>query len=225
MNNSTASNTNLQKLGNEVISIIYIFAVISTITLCLDLYVNSRLSSTDSDTMFFYDSGFYKALDIFYALDFLMFWTYMLGMIWFTHKSQLYNFDRGIQDLKYSPTWIGVWWFIPFLNYWMPFRAVRETYLSSFKVKKNKFDITDFKARQQFSYWWGFWVIANITRALVNTFYRYDLPDVAIIFETLSALLYIGSALYFIGIIKLIYLNQIIIQDDFSLPTRKKSSS
>mgnify|MGYP000935225108 CR=1 FL=1 len=225
MNNSTATNNNLQKLGNEVISIIYIFAVISAITLCLDLYVNSRLSSTDSDTMFFYDSGFYKALDIFYTLDTLMFWTYMLGMIWFTHKSQLYNFDRGIQDLKYSPTWIGVWWFIPILNYWMPFRAVRETYLSSFKVKKNKFDITDFKARQLFSYWWSFWVIANITRALVNTFYGYDLPEAAIMLSSLSHLLFIGSALYFIGIIKLIYLNQIITQDDFSLATRKKSSS
>ena len=225
MNNSTATNNNLQKLGNEVISIIYIFAVISAITLCLDLYVNSRLSSTDSDTMFFYDSGFYKALDIFYTLDTLMFWTYMLGMIWFIHKSQLYNFDRGIQDLKYSPTWIGVWWFIPILNYWMPFRAVRETYLSSFKVKKNKFDITDFKARQLFSYWWSFWVIANITRALVNTFYGYDLPEAAIMLSSLSHLLFIGSALYFIGIIKLIYLNQIITQDDFSLATRKKSSS
>ena len=85
----TENNTNLQKLGNEVISIIYIFAVISTITLCLDLYVNSRLSSTDWDTMFFYDSSFYKALNIFGSLDFLMFWTYMLGIIWFTHKSQL----------------------------------------------------------------------------------------------------------------------------------------
>ena len=103
---------------------------------------------------------------------------------------------------------------------------VNEAYTTvKVKVKKNKFDITDFKARQQFSYWWGFWVIANITGALVNTFYRYDLPDVAIIFEPLSALLYIGSALYFIGIIKLIYLNQIITQDDLSLVTRKKSSS
>jgi len=224
MNNSTASNANLQKLGNEVISIIYIFAVISTITVCLDLYVNSRLSSTDWDTMFFYDSGFYKALDIFYTLDFLMFWTSMLGIIWFTHKSQLYNFDRGIQDLKYSPTWIGIWFLIPVLNLWMPFRAVRETYLSSFKVKKNKFDITDFKARQLFSYWWSFWVIGHVADGPVNSFYRYDLPDAAIMLSSLSNLLFVGSALYFIGIIKLIYLNQIITQDDLSLVTRKKGS-
>tara|TARA_B100001093_G_scaffold466224_1_gene484469 strand:+ start:172 stop:813 length:642 start_codon:yes stop_codon:yes gene_type:complete len=206
MNHSPTSNTSLQKLGDEVISIIYIFAVISSLTLCLDLYVNSSLSSTDLDTMFLYDSSFYKALNILVTLDFLMFWTYLLGIIWFTHKSQLYNFDRGIQDLKYSANWVGIWWLIPFLNLWMPLRVVRETYLSSFQEKKNKLGSN---ALQTFLGWWGCWVIALITNGLTNSFYGYNLYEVAITLSTISSFFFICSALSFVGIIKSIYSNQL----------------
>ena len=205
MNHSTASNTNLQKLGNEVISIIYIFAVISSISLCLDFYVYSEMNVA-SQYSFFLDTSFNKLLQFFYFVEFLMFYVSLLGIIWFIHKSQLYNLERGVKDLKYSPTWIGIWWFIPVLNFWMPLRVVRETYLASFQVKKNKLGLD---AKQTFLGWWGCWVIASIFDGLTITFYRYDLIEVAYTLESLIKFLYICSALSFIGIIKSIYSNQL----------------
>ena len=113
----------IQKLGKEVITIIYLFITISSLVFFIEFY--SMITSSN-----------FESILIIYSIETVFYWVLLLGIIWFIHKSQLYNSQREVKNLKYSPNWIWIWWFIPLLNLWMPYKVVKETYLSSFQVKK-----------------------------------------------------------------------------------------
>ena len=197
----------IQKLGKEVITIIYLFCGISLLVFIIDIFYLIQYSNNKSYVLD-------DSLSFVYFMYKMLYWAFLLGTIWFVHKSQLYNFERGVKDLNYSPTWVGIWWFIPFLNLWMPFKVVKETYLSSFQVKKTKLDIHGYNNLWS---WWGSWVLAKIIPVINNSITRiqYSLDtsaslENALAADILATFFIISAALSFITIIKSISANEII---------------
>lgn len=75
----------------------------------------------------------------------------------------------GGYDLQFTPGWAVGWWFIPFANLFMPYRAVSEVW----KVSDPSVGATDRATRSRLSSgplpaWWAAWIVAGVLgRALV----------------------------------------------------------
>ena len=190
----------LINLGKNVIKIIYIYLL--SFALVLITYL-------PNDIVFFSSS----IEDSLYLTQSTLFWIYLIAITWFVHKSQLYNFERGVKDLKYSPYWVGIWWFIPFINLWMPYMVIKETYLSSYKSKKHKLNYED---KNIFYSWWGSLLLAYFLPVVGSTIGRINYGtftpeyfELMIPFQIASYIMYAFSAFSFIGIIKQISSNEI----------------
>lgn len=201
----------IKNLGDEIITIIHIFIVCSSLVLFFNAYTYYN---------YYVINNFYEIdnslLDFIYFFDWIIYWVFLLGIIWFVHNSQLYNFKREVKNLKYSPNWVGIWWFIPIVNLWMPYKVVKETYLSSFQVKKIKLDHED---SSKLSSWWSCWIIGNtlpvifgVTIRTINRVQGIDLfsSHPQYIVEVTGTLFIIFSALFFIPVIKKISENETI---------------
>tara|TARA_B100000123_G_C25691774_1_gene411139 strand:- start:477 stop:971 length:495 start_codon:yes stop_codon:yes gene_type:complete len=154
-------------------------------------------------------SSNFESILIIYSIETVFYWVFLLGIIWFIHKSQLYNSQREVKNLKYSPNWIWIWWFIPLLNLWMPYKVVKETYLSSFQVKKNKLNAEDTSILMS---WWGCWIIGLLLPVIAGVINRnaYNGAEIALFLVLVSSIFIIFSAFYFITIIRKISENEII---------------
>lgn len=186
----------IQKLGKEVITIIYLFITISSLVFFIEFY--SMITSSNFENIL-----------IIYSIETVFYWVLLLGIIWFIHKSQLYNSQREVKNLKYSPNWIWIWWFIPLLNLWMPYKVVKETYLSSFQVKKNKLNAEDTSILMS---WWGCCIIGLLLPVIAGVInrYAYNGAEIALLLVLVSRIFIIFSAFYFITIIRKISENEII---------------
>lgn len=61
-------------------------------------------------------------------------------------------------DSRIKPGWAIGWFFVPFANLWMPFRAMRETWNSSMSAQ----DGLEAKLPGWMTLWWMLWVVSNI---------------------------------------------------------------
>ena len=68
----------------------------------------------------------------------------------------------GAQDMKISPGWSVGWFFIPFANLWMPYKAVREIYLASRPGVKGTQWMHQ-GAPAILGWWWAFWLLSNFS--------------------------------------------------------------
>lgn len=199
----------LSKLYKEVEVIVYIYCGL------LLLVISANIN-------FFKDSllQFESILNFIVNAEPYTFLIYSLATIWFVYKSQLYNFERGVKDLKYSPQWVWIWWLIPVLNLWMPYKVVKETYLSSFKTNNKNINYSD---KNNFWSWWGYlwWgsyifalLLPPIGRTYIRVNYYEQFPseyfELMLPYEIVSSLLIIFSAFSFLQIIKQISKNEIL---------------
>ncbi|MEA2580780.1 MAG: hypothetical protein QOE83_1672 [Actinomycetota bacterium] len=56
--------------------------------------------------------------------------TTIVWLVW-QHRSQTDLFAAGVQGLEFTPGWTVGWWFIPFANFVMPYRTMRELWRRS----------------------------------------------------------------------------------------------
>ena len=118
-------------------------------------------------------------------------WTYLAAKI---------NHDAGLEGLKYSPMSSLAWFFIPVMNLWKPYFAVKEHYLA--RLQSSSFPSPD--AKTTFRLWWFSFVAANI---LANTSYSQtyssgEILETNAIFAIASGIALLLSCLALIKIIK-----------------------
>ena len=197
----------LSKLYKEVKVIIYIYCGLLLFVLSTNISFFQNFILQSESTL--------NLINFILVAESIIFYIYIFATIWFVYKSQLYNLERGVKDLKYSAKWIWIWWWIPFLNLWMPYKVVKETYLSSFKTKKEYFNYSD---KNIFWSWWGSFVLALLSPVIGRTYIRLnyyeqfppEYYELILPFEIASGLLIIFSAFSFLQIIKQISKNEIL---------------
>ena len=74
------------------------------------------------------------------------------------------NQQAGVKGLRYSPMSSVAWFFVPVLNLWKPYFAVKEHYLA--RLKSSSFPSPD--AKTTFRLWWFSFIASSI---LANTSY------------------------------------------------------
>ena len=67
---------------------------------------------------------------------------------------------------RISPGWCVGWHVVPFANFWMPFRAMKQIWNSSTGAP------IDAPVRHPFGLWWALWVVSSIIASLSHQLYR-----------------------------------------------------
>jgi hypothetical protein len=80
--------------------------------------------------------------------------TAIVWLVW-QHRSQADLFAVGVQGLEFTPGWAVGWWFIPFANFVMPYRAMRELWRRSGAA-----DAEGQGAERPLQMWWGLYASA-----------------------------------------------------------------
>ena len=74
------------------------------------------------------------------------------------------NHESGVEGLKYTPAWSVGWFFVPVMNIFKPYFALKEHYFARLKVDS----WPSRNAMTTFRLWWGSWIASNFldTRSL-----------------------------------------------------------
>ena len=75
-----------------------------------------------------------------------------------------YNVKQlGAKDMEFSPGWSIGYYFIPFVNLWKPFQAMKELW----KTSVNPSDWQNLKSPSTITLWWGLWIVSNLLGRLI----------------------------------------------------------
>jgi len=122
---------------------------------------------------------------------------------WFFISAKI-NHLLGNKELKISPRWSVVWYFIPFANLVMPYRSLKETYKASF----NSEDWQNIKIPYDFPIWWATFLIGN---GLSNASFRMWLElGETYTYEQLNQISYVDIVADILLIINAIFLLKIL---------------
>ena len=110
------------------------------------------------------------------------------------------NEDTGIEGLKYSPVASVAWFFMPVMNLWKPYFAVKEHYLARMQNSR----VLSGDAKTTFRLWWFSFIASQV---LANSSYTQTYPSGVIvgtnaIFKFASGIALVLSCLALIKIIK-----------------------
>lgn len=125
----------------------------------------------------------------------------VIAVAMWMHRAHANLHDAGFEPLNFTPGWAVGWYFIPIMNLFKPFQAMRELWTASHGVG----DSYAAPAPGNLPAWWGLWIIGNI---LGNVSTRLSLMEaasnmqVAIVLGIGSSLCTIGSAWLLRGIIR-----------------------
>jgi Domain of unknown function (DUF4328) len=77
----------------------------------------------------------------------------------------------GAENTEFTPGWAVGWWFIPIASLFKPYQAVCELwYNSDSDVEPNTLFSKSVGAPSFIGYWWGFFIVGNITGRLTDLF-------------------------------------------------------
>ena len=68
------------------------------------------------------------------------------------------NLESGVEGLKYTPAWSVGWFFVPVMNIFKPYFALKEHYFARLKVDS----WPSRNAMTTFYLWWGSWIASNL---------------------------------------------------------------
>ncbi len=134
----------------------------------------------------------------------LTFSTLLLSMIligMWIHRAHANLFDLGFEGVSYSPGWSVGWFFVPFLNLFKPFDAMKELWNSSTNAD-NRFDSP---APPLLKTWWAGWLIGNVGSNYGQTLLEANSPQSLALAQGLiavSALALAGAAYCMIQIMR-----------------------
>src|SRR5688572_8646757 len=74
------------------------------------------------------------------------------------HRGHANLREAGIDGLEFTPGWAVGWYFIPFANLVMPFKAMRELWSAS----RGAHDPFGGQAPPEVKAWWAAWIVGNI---------------------------------------------------------------
>ncbi|GJH41507.1 hypothetical protein RCZ04_20570 [Capnocytophaga sp. HP1101] len=116
----------------------------------------------------------------------------ILFLMWF--RRAYYNLHQLKNNLSYTDGWAVGSWFIPFANWVLPYRIMKEIYDSTRNLFIQKGDIQPKLSTNIVTIWWTLSVITSIVNYLVFRAYMFDEPTIEISYTT-SIINVIGTLL------------------------------
>jgi hypothetical protein len=88
--------------------------------------------------------------------------TGIVVLIWI-HRANRNAHALGAKNMHFTPGWAVGWYFIPILNLWKPYQAMKEIW----KASANPSDWQSQKTPALLPWWWFFWIATNIFGQIV----------------------------------------------------------
>ena len=146
-----------------------------------------------------------KIVSTFYSVIYFSSIFIIGGWIYLSSKA---NHLLEIKNLKYSPGWCVGWYFIPFANLVIPYRALKQIYKASFNVENWQ----KIKIPHAFPAWWTTWIIGHMIAAVSAVSLSINLVklDEPLSYEDLNLISYFKISINFFEILCAFFLLKII---------------
>jgi Domain of unknown function (DUF4328) len=136
----------------------------------------------------------------YYAAYMLVFIGSIIAVSMWIHRAHANLFAARLDRLEYTPGWSVGWFFVPIMNLFKPFHAMRELYNRS----HGQDDGFDAPSPSDLTIWWGCYIVGSI---LGNLSFRLDGLDpgvqgIATVLSIASSLVLVGSAIFLKKIIE-----------------------
>lgn len=86
---------------------------------------------------------------------------YIFFILWF--RRAYFNLHQVVRNLEYSEGWAAGAWFVPILNFFKPYKIMRELYVETENyIHRIK---SDYKMKLNVTFvgiWWALWIVATI---------------------------------------------------------------
>ena len=121
-----------------------------------------------------------------------------------------YNVKQlGAKDMEFTPGWSIGYYFIPIVNLWKPFQAMKELW----KTSVNPTNWQSLKSPSTIALWWGLWIVSNLLgRIIFNLSRNAESLDAMIqvnIISQISDVLDIPLSLVLMKLVQSIYTMQV----------------
>ncbi|MCP3982148.1 MAG: DUF4328 domain-containing protein [bacterium] len=127
---------------------------------------------------------------------FVLLVTWLLGIVLFCvwlHRVATNARTLGIRNLEFTPGWAVGYFFIPFLNLFKPYQAVKEIWQSSDPEAEP--DFWSNRSSSLVGYWWMFWLLGNVGgRVLDSAAKRTSDASIAMLLAAADAALLLTAA-------------------------------
>ena len=91
--------------------------------------------------------------------------TALISAFW-VYRAAVNTMDVAPSSGRITPGWSVGWFFVPIANYWMPLKAMRQTWNISHRPGDT--DINKAVPGSLFAVWWCAWVLINILGRVMN---------------------------------------------------------
>lgn len=89
-------------------------------------------------------------------------------ILWF--RRAYYNLHvLGIQNLRYTEGWAAGSWFVPFMNFFAPYKIMNDIWI---ETQRAIFRNDDYKPNQKISIWWTFWILQFVMSRFMYSVYK-----------------------------------------------------
>ena len=120
------------------------------------------------------------------------------------HRAHVNARHQGALDLKFTPGWSVGWFFIPILNLWKPYQAMKELWQAS----KDPAQWPQQSVSAIVGNWWALWLLTNVLGNLslrLNLTAKPDLAKYAEIVDFASEIAHVGLCVVALRLIASIY--------------------
>lgn len=189
----------LQRETRDTTYLLYGVIAVSLINIVFDYSIADRaIKNTDYASLISLQDSF----GIVYAIFLFSSFAIVARWIYLAAKA---NRDAGIEGLNYSPVSSVAWFFVPVMNLWKPYFAVKEQYLARLKCDS----FPSMNSKTTFHLWWfaflGSNVLANIAgRAMLPQYSeQYSTGEILVTYSLFSIAADIAQILSCLALIKI----------------------
>ena len=129
----------------------------------------------------------------------------ILLLLWF--RRAYFNMKERIVFTYYENYWAVIAWFIPFLNFYRPFKMMKEMTEEGLKyIEENRLNTQEKLTIKDIYIWWGFWIFSNIFVVYKNHLFNKietldDFKNYTLIYISIS-LIFIITSLFFVNLVQ-----------------------
>ena len=138
----------------------------------------------------------------FAVITVLVFLVAAVAVCMFMHRSNRNARVLGATQMEHAPGWSVGYWFIPILNLFRPYQAMKELYQSS--TSPNGSSWRDVEPSSMLGPWWGCWLIGGMISRAVNRMESksVDLGMGGVVANWIAAILLISGGVLLTMIVK-----------------------
>lgn len=143
----------LESRAKAAIIVLWLFVAVSVLTAGGEILEATGVLDIEADT-----GAQAIAVGLAYLAYTVLFVVSVVLVGMWIHRAHANLRESGMDGLEFTPAWAVGWYFIPFANLVMPFKAMRELWTAS----RGEHDPFGGATPPEVKSWWAAWIVGNI---------------------------------------------------------------